>query len=140
GLPPSEEKTAGSRKGLAGTGLLVRVRRGLLALAERDPARWLVLPNDGLTLEELEARVLDAVESHRPRLHPPDLEQLSVVAPPVARALPRRAAPSEESVRQAFFERLEALAEREPGVATQLLTGVMGSEAQALRERLVFST
>jgi len=51
----------GSRKGLSGAGLNVRVRAHFLEQARNDPDRWLVLANEGQSLEALEERVLEAI-------------------------------------------------------------------------------
>ena len=47
----------------AGRDFLDRVRRGYLAMAEADPARWAVVDADG-PVDEVSARVLAAVRDH----------------------------------------------------------------------------
>jgi dTMP kinase len=125
----------GSRKGLAGAGLQVRVRKHLLAQARRDPARWLVLENEGSSLDELVERIVRTV-----------LARKAARAVGVARARPlaglaRRAAPRGapalrarlDALEGAFLAALGGLAAREPALAAFLLGGIPGPAAHRRR-------
>lgn len=59
--PARSPVETGSRKGLSGAGLNVRVRDHFLMQARQDPERWLVLSNEGQSLEALEEEVLAQV-------------------------------------------------------------------------------
>lgn len=124
-------READSRKGLAGAGLQARVRRHLLAEAERDPARWIVVRNEGGTLAALADAIAD--------------ELLGRVAggPPVRRRVdgaPRRtlcaAEPGPAALAARFYAEVDALAGREPGLAAQLLSGIPGPLAHVRRAAL----
>lgn len=136
-----EPTSSGSRKGLAGAGLPTRMREALMALAARDPGRWLVLDNDGATLDQLVDAVVTQVNAwlaapvQRP---PPSPAQLQPAASPVDPP-PAHEPEAPEAIRERFFAHLAVLGEREPGAAACLLTGVEGEEARRLRERLAFA-
>ncbi|HZA50142.1 MAG TPA: dTMP kinase, partial [Myxococcaceae bacterium] len=69
----------GSRKGLCGAGLAVRMRHSFLEMAQRDPTRWLVLENRDQSLSALAERVCEAISArlegralaHAPRCSSP---------------------------------------------------------------------
>src|SRR5690606_27718474 len=132
----------GSRKGLSGGGLNVRVRQHFLEQARRDPDRWLILPNESDSLDALEERLVARV-----------LEALGVAgeatdpgpgngARKVSGAGPHRRARLEsagaeplrpEQAPSAFEARLGPLFDREPGLALGLLAGFGGPAAFRLR-------
>lgn len=133
--------SSGSRKGLAGAGLPTRMRDALAALAAADPARWLVLDNDGATLEQLVEAVVTRVQAWLAApvmLSAPTPAQLEVsTTAPVDDRL--REPDSPDVVRERFFAHLAVLGEREPGAAACLLSGLEGEDARLLRERLAFA-
>ena len=57
----SREQRPASRKGLAGSGLGQRLREGYLALAARDPDRWIVVDNTDADLEQMVATISDTI-------------------------------------------------------------------------------
>jgi dTMP kinase len=124
----------GSRKGLAGAGLQVRVREHFLAQARRDPARWLVLENEGAALEDLVERVVGAVIARGAAREIGGAARSPTVVPMAARrntAWP--AAARLQDLEHAFVEALAALAGREPALAAFLLGGVPGPAAHRAR-------
>jgi dTMP kinase len=116
-----------SRKGLAGAGLAVRTREAFLALARKDPARWLVIENNDQPLHLLEQRIVDAVVA---RLEGREL--------PAQRINPPRPAPTPvpttvDEVEESFFRALDGLETREPQLAVWLLGGIPGFAAHQRR-------
>src|SRR5262245_28727936 len=49
----TREQRPASRKGLAGSGLGQRLRDGYMALAARDPGRWIVIDNSDADLDQI---------------------------------------------------------------------------------------
>lgn len=119
-----------SRKGLAGHGLQVRIRRHLLAEAGARPDRWVVAPNEGRPLEALADVVTAAVMARMRRLPFAD----AALPPHEAAPAPVEAAP--EAVGERFARELDALSRREPPLAAHLLGGIPGPAAHARRVAL----
>ncbi|ABC83080.1 dTMP kinase [Anaeromyxobacter dehalogenans] len=121
----------GSRKGLAGHGLQVRVREHLAAEAAAAPASWLRVANEGRALEALADEVADAIAARaaggRAPRRPP------APAPRSARP-PAPAGPAGIAAR--FEAAVDALAAREPALAAHLLAGIPGRAAHARRTAL----
>ncbi len=119
-----------SRKGLAGAGLAVRVREAFLAMARKDPTRWLIIENNNEPLAALEQRIVDTV-----------VARLEGREPPVQRISSPRPTPAPEpvtveSVEERFFRALDTLEVREPALATWMLGGLPGYAAH--QRRLVY--
>lgn len=124
-----------SRKGLAGAGLLVRIRQAFLGLARREPWRWQVFDNTRKPLWALEQEITDAVLAR--------LEGRT--AQPSSPALGRSSTeptgngtssdPSEVEPR--FFAALDELEPREPELCAYLLVGIPGLPAH--RRRLSYA-
>ncbi|RMH44238.1 MAG: dTMP kinase, partial [Deltaproteobacteria bacterium] len=131
---PRDDRGGGSRKSLGGVGMAHRMRSGYLALAAREPARWLVVDNTWSRLDDVVDRVvgvIDAIASGAP------------VADAIARARaapfaspPAADEPTAGAAARAFFAFVEDRAEREPGVAAYLLSGLDDDRAWALRRQL----
>jgi dTMP kinase len=122
---------AESRKGLAGAGLQARIRRHLLAEAERDPARWIVVRNEGGALGDLVDALVD------------ELLGRAAGGPPVRRRVggaTRRFVgapePGPAALAARFYAEVDAVAAREPGLAAQLLAGIPGPLAHERRAAL----
>jgi len=129
-LVEGRDAGAESRKGLAGAGLQVRIRRHLLAAAADDPATWLVVGNEARPLGALAAELAAEIE-----------RRLAGGAPrpaPAQAAVRRRAGkaadPAEVAAR--FRAGLAALAATEPGLAAYLLSGIPGPAEHVLRAAL----
>ncbi len=118
---------SGSRKGLLGAGLNVRMRQTFLAMARRDPARWLVVENNEQPLSELAEALFEAVrariEGRDPEVRPltPRLERAS------------RPAPSLANLDEAFYAAVDDVLSREPALGVYLLTGIPGPAAHHRR-------
>jgi dTMP kinase len=123
-----------SRKGLAGVGLQHRLRRGYLELAAAEPARWLVVDNEGPLDETVErlARLLRDAREHGSAAALARFERDDVGRSAVA---PRGPASVSEA-----FERFLALVDRrtehEPHVAARLLSGLYGAGVDERRRQL----
>lgn len=72
-----------SRKGLVGAGLAVRVREAFLAMARKDPSRWLIIENNDQPLWVLEQRIVDAVVA-RLQGREPQVQRIASPSPAVA--------------------------------------------------------
>lgn len=116
-----------SRKGLAGAGLAVRVREAFLAMARKDPARWLIIENNDQPLWVLEQRIVDAVVARLQGREP----QVQRISPPSHAVVPESV--TVESVEERFFQALDALEVREPGLAVWMLGGLPGLAAHQRR-------
>ncbi|HVG62608.1 MAG TPA: dTMP kinase [Hyalangium sp.] len=116
-----------SRKGLAGAGLAVRVREAFLAMARKDPARWLIIENNDQPLWALEQRIVDAVLA-RLQGREPQVQRLSPSNTP---AMPGPV--TVDSVEERFFQALDSLEVREPSLAVWMLGGLPGLAAHQRR-------
>jgi dTMP kinase len=120
-----------SRKGLAGAGLQVRIRRHLLAIAAADPATWLVVGNEARPLEALAAEVAAEIVRRLAGGAPGP----ALARPPMrCRPLDRAGDPADVAAR--FRAGLAALAPTEPALAAYLLSGIPGPAEHALRAAL----
>jgi dTMP kinase len=115
-----------SRKGLAGAGLAVRMREAFLALARRDPARWLVIENNDQPLHVLEQRIVEAVVA---RLEGRELPAQRINPRPAPVQVPAKV----DDVEEHFFRTLDGLETREPQLAVWLLGGIPGFAAHQRR-------
>jgi dTMP kinase len=122
--------SSGGRKGLTGVGLQRRMRDGYLALAARDPERWLVIDN-GAPDAELDSTVAKIVTAVQERLkgRKPAPASASASASPTPN--PKPSTPSDR-----FFAAVEARAAREPGVAAYLIAGLGHPVATEWRDKL----
>lgn len=116
----------GSRKGLQGVGAYRRLREGYLALAKKDPERWVVVENGaaGLSLDEVVEKVKGTILARK----------AGGAATPGPGPTPDPNPTADPSAR--FFGEVERRAEKEPGVAAYLIAGLGHPEAQVWRERL----
>lgn len=139
GLDPD---TTGGRKGLAGPGLLHRLREGFLALARTDPQRFRVIENTDLPLAEVERRVWEAVREVLPRRPAPRPHRPRAAPPPVPPVAPCRAPfdcrgeGRERRLLAVFLSRANRLARREPETAALFLGTARDPAVAALRARL----
>jgi len=136
-LLEGRDPDAESRKGLAGAGLHVRVRRHLLETSLADPGRWLVVRNEARSLEALAEEVAAEIERRLSRGKEPAV----AAVPPRRRPRPAPApagarAVDPDEVASAFRAAVRAFAATEPALAAYLLAGVPGEEAQAMRAAL----
>ena len=116
-----------SRKGLAGAGLAVRMREAFLAMASKDPARWLIIENNDQPLWVLEQRIVDAVVA-RLEGREPQVQRIVPAAHPVPEG-----PVTVDSVEEHFLHGLDSLEVREPGLAVWMLGGLPGLGAHQRR-------
>ncbi|WP_224245915.1 dTMP kinase [Hyalangium gracile] len=116
-----------SRKGLAGAGLAVRVREAFLAMARKDPTRWLIIENNDQPLWVLEQRIVDAVVARLQGREP----QVQRIVPQSAATVPSTV--TVDSVEERFFQGLDSLEAREPALAVWMLGGLPGLAAHQRR-------
>jgi dTMP kinase len=121
--------SSGGRKGLAGVGLQRRMRDGYLALAARDPDRWLVIDN-GTVDADIDATVAKIVTAIEERLRG-EKKQETGDGQRATGDGQRSGSPTER-----FFAAVGARAQREPAVAAYLLAGLGHPQASEWRERL----
>jgi dTMP kinase len=127
------DREAESRKGLAGAGLQVRIRRHLQAEAAADPARWIVAVNEGRLLaalaEDVAAEILRRRSGAPPAAARPPA--LNVAVDPELLL-----DPSPGRVAARFRAAVQRLADTEPALAAYLLAGIPGAAEHALRAAL----
>lgn len=122
-----------SRKGLAGTGLQDRVRRGYQELAAEQPERWFVANNEAI-LEDTVSKVSGLVQRA--------IAAGAQTALTEARASTVRTRTSEGPVRtpdealDKLTRLLAARAEREPQVSAYLLSDLFGAPVDDMRRTL----
>lgn len=117
----------GSRKGLAGAGLAVRMRESFRSMAQKDPSRWLIIENEDQPLHVLEQRILDAVVERLEGRRPAAQHHAST-------KLARRGVPrTVDDVEEHFFRALDGLEVHEPALAVWMLGGIPGFSAHQRR-------
>ncbi len=123
-----------SRKGLTGTGLQQRLRKGYINLAEGDPERWVVVSNDR-PIEQTVERLIALVEAAREEGAPPATQRFRKESADLS---PKNtgSVPSVETALERFLGWVDERAEREPGVAAYLLTGFSGPRIDERRRLL----
>jgi dTMP kinase len=119
-----------SRKGLTGSGLQVRLRAGYRALAEGDPARWVIVDNTDADLDQVVGALTDLILRARTGEEIPG--GLLRVGTPVPAEVP---APldSVAAAYQAFLAWVDRRAFREPTLAAYVLAGMSGAEIDSRR-------
>ncbi|MGA9521172.1 MAG: dTMP kinase [Myxococcaceae bacterium] len=120
---------SGSRKGLLGAGLNVQMRQAFLAMARRDPQRWMVVENNDEPLFELAEAIFDAVRARLEGREP----ELRLLTPRPARA--QRSAASLSNLDEAFYAAVDDILSREPALGVYLLSGIPGPAAHHRRLR-----
>jgi dTMP kinase len=103
-------------------GVEARARRELLALAWKDPARWLVVENEARAQRVVEERIVSAILTRLGR----EQGQVEPLLPP---APPPPLARVPEELESAFFRALDRLEDREPSVCALLLAGERANAA-----------
>jgi dTMP kinase len=118
-----------SRKGLAGASLFHRMRDGYLALAARDPERWLVLDNSDCELSTIVARIVRAVrEARKPggAARRPAAGSLADAGRQARLPTPFAGKVSHEGALPAFLAWVDRRSTNEPGLAAYMLSGLSG--------------
>jgi dTMP kinase len=118
----------GSRKGLSGAGLNHRLHDGYLEMARRDPSRWLVIHNTEAELDSVVDAIVAAIRVAVATPDAPAEAARAVLAverlrSPGAAPLP---ASDVDGARDQFIGWIDRQAEREPGLAAYMLSGLSG--------------
>jgi dTMP kinase len=98
----------------------VRVRESFLEMARKDPTRWLIIENNDQPLWMLEQRIVDAVVARLQGREP----QVQRIVPPSGPVSPGPV--TVDSVEERFFQALDSVEVREPGLAVWMLGGLPG--------------
>jgi dTMP kinase len=122
--------SAGEAPGAASEGAQASARATLRTLAARDPARWILVENEGLPLSVLEERVTEAILARREG-------RQAQVEPLLPRPISRPASGLADPVEAHFFSALDGILEREPKTALAMLTGLGGLAAMRRRVALL---
>jgi dTMP kinase len=132
----ASDRRSPSRKGMAGSGMQIRLRTGYRALAERDPRRWIVLDNSDADVDAQVARITALILS----------AQANGAGPAIAETRaaldlePRRRSTSPISTPRdalaAFIAWVDHRARREPGLAAYVLAGLAGPGIDERRRAL----
>jgi dTMP kinase len=123
-LGSERSEGGGSRKGLIGAGLNVRVRASFLQQARRDPGRWLVVENNDQPLEALADRVYEVVRAR--------LDGRRAVLPTPS-PTPPAAAATLANLDETFYAAIDEVLGRETKLGLFLLTGIPGPAAHHRR-------
>ncbi len=123
-----------SRKGLSGVGLQQRLRRGYLAMADADPARWVVLENQS-SLDASVRRAVDLIRQAHAEGAPRAIARYHAEQAPK----PSRLSPltGTAAALEAFLKLVSELSEREPRVAAYMLGGLYGARIDDHRRLLL---
>jgi dTMP kinase len=124
-----------SRKGLTGSGLQTKLRAGYRALAEGDPARWIIVENSDADLEQVVGAIVDAVIGARADRGAAMAEVRARLAAATSHFVP----PAVEGIRSAlgaFLAWVDHRAVREPSLAAYVLGGTAGDGIDARRVAL----
>jgi len=139
--------SSGGRKGLSGVGLQRRMREGYLALAAREPDRWLVIDN-GAADAELDRTVEKIVTAIQARQKGGLKSKTAGSAPgsgtgsgsgtgvESGSGSGSGAATGAGTLTERFFAHVEARAVREPGVAAYFIAGLGHPLATEWRDKL----
>lgn len=122
----SPDRRPVSRKGLTGSGLQTRLRASYRALAEGDPARWIIVDNSDADLEQVVGAIVDAVVGARADRAVATAEVRARLAGAAAPFVP---APVDgvRSALGAFLAWVDHRAVREPALAAYVLAGTAGA-------------
>jgi dTMP kinase len=122
-----------SRKGLGGRGLQQRMREGYLALAQRDPWRWMVLDNSDAPLALVESQIVEGLILARRGL----MERArQLMREGVGRTAGRAVGADLREARRHFLDWIDRRAENEPDVAAFMLAGMCGTGVDERRVAL----
>lgn len=128
----AREQRPASRKGLAGSGLGQHLREGYLALAAKDPERWVVVDNTDADLEQLVASVCDTILKARSQGIPSAvagaraLRARGSAGAATAEAKSAPAVTGPDTALAAFLGWVDDRAQREPTLAAYVLAGLSG--------------
>jgi dTMP kinase len=124
-----------SRKGLGGVGMQHRFRNGYRELAAADPARWLVVDNNGDLQATVELVAQTMLRAAREGVAPALAQARAALA-----AIPRTAAapvPDPAAALQRFVGLIDQRMTAEPNTAAYLLAGLHGGPVDQRRKTLL---
>jgi dTMP kinase len=128
-----------SRKGLAGGGLQVRMRRAHRLLAEENPERWLIVENHDADLEQIVDAVTAAIATAFREGVPAGLaEGRRRLPPPATDDGPPLATP--DDARGALLAWVDRRAASEPDLAAYIIAGIRGDDVALRRAALADRT
>lgn len=134
----SPDARPSSRKGLSGTGMQVRLREEYLAIAARDPGRWVMIDNNDQVLLEVVERVVALVERARAAGAATALREAHAAGLDPRR--PTRQAPvgvaGPKEALDAFLAWVDHRTAREPALAAYTLAGLAGPVIDTRRKEL----
>lgn len=124
-----------SRKGLAGVGMQHRLRAGYLALAERDPMRWVVVDNTDADLDAVAESLVNLVRAALDHGVPAIVSRHREGSGPARQTVAPVLAGPGDALR-AFFDWVDRRSVHEPGVAAYFLSGLAGGGVDERRVAL----
>jgi dTMP kinase len=131
----STDTRPASRKGLAGSGMQLRLREAYQAVAAREPERWVVIDNSDQVLADVVARLVTLVERAL-SMGPATAVREARAAGGDGQATAGREPVGVDSPRQAlaaFVDWVDRRAVREPALAAYTLAGLAGPEVDDRR-------
>ncbi len=132
----ASDRRSPSRKGLAGSGMQIRLRDGYRTLAARDPRRWIVIDNSDADVDAQVARITALILSAQANgVGPAIAETRAALAVAPRRSLAPPVATSREAL-AAFMTWVDHRARREPSLAAYVLAGLAGPGIDERRQAL----
>jgi len=131
------DRRSPSRKGLAGSGLQIRLRDGYRTLAARDPRRWIVIDNSDEDLDAQVARITALIQSARANGVGPAIAETRAAQATASRRAPPPAVTTAREALAAFIAWVDHRARREPALAAYVLAGLCGPGVDERRRALV---
>ncbi len=130
------DRRSPSRKGLAGSGMQIRLREGYRALAERDPRRWIVLDNSDADVDAQVARITALILSAQANGVGPAIAETRGALEREPRRSPAPPVATSREALAAFIAWVDHRARREPGLAAYVLAGLAGPGIDERRRAL----
>jgi dTMP kinase len=130
------DRRSPSRKGLAGSGMQIRLRDGYRALAERDPRRWITIDNSDADVDAQVARITALILSAQANGVGPAIAETRAALPVAPRRGPPGPVATSLEALAAFIAWVDHRARREPSLAAYVLAGLAGPGIDERRRAL----
>jgi dTMP kinase len=130
------DRRSPSRKGLAGSGMQIRLRDGYRTLAARDPRRWIVIDNSDEDLNAQVARITALILSAHANGAGPAIAETRAALATAPRRPPASPVATSREALAAFIAWVDHRARREPALAAYVLAGLAGPGIDERRRAL----
>jgi dTMP kinase len=130
------DRRSPSRKGLAGSGMQIRLRDGYRVLAERDPQRWIAIDNSDADMDAQIARITALILAAQANGVGPAIAEMRAALEAAARGGPAAPVATAREALAAFMAWVDHRARREPSLAAYVLAGLYGPGIDERRRAL----